>query len=90
MTVVSNATTQAIENGEEPFILYRISFYYYTMIGAFIAIIIAVMVSYFTERDKPLNKDCLAPITLYFMKDESQPEYYSVNKAIELVSKIEN
>ncbi|XP_069699584.1 sodium-coupled monocarboxylate transporter 1-like [Periplaneta americana] len=47
---------------EEPFILYRISFMYYTMLGTIILIVVGLIVSYFTEQPDPdMNPDLFAP-----------------------------
>ncbi|GJQ68439.1 hypothetical protein Trydic_g17025 [Trypoxylus dichotomus] len=73
------------QENDPPFILYRISFYYYTMIGACIAIFASVLISYFTERDKPLNRECLAPIVKAFVKDEP-PQYSTIDKAKKIVN----
>lgn len=57
------------------------------MIGGLIAIIVSVIVSHFTERDKPLNKKCLSPIVRYLVDDDECTKYHTVEKATELLSK---
>ncbi|KAJ9575557.1 hypothetical protein L9F63_007565, partial [Diploptera punctata] len=48
---------------EDVFVLFRVSFMYYTMMGTFILIVVAVVVSLLTEADDPkiMNPDLYAP-----------------------------
>ncbi|PSN54817.1 hypothetical protein C0J52_02919 [Blattella germanica] len=49
----ANETLAISEDEEEAFILYRVSFMYYTILGLLITIIVGVVVSLFTERPPP-------------------------------------
>lgn len=57
------------------------------MIGGSTAIIVSVIVSHFTERDKPLNKKCLSPIVRSLVDDGEFTKYHTTEKAIEMLSK---
>lgn len=48
---------------EEAFVLFRISFMYYTMLGSFILIVVGMIVSLLTEPTNPedLNPNLFAP-----------------------------
>lgn len=63
------STSEATEPIEEPFIFYRLSYMYYTMVGAVTAIIIGVIVSYLTgKNEKEVHKDLLSPVIYPFLK----------------------
>ncbi|KAI4470150.1 sodium-coupled monocarboxylate transporter [Holotrichia oblita] len=84
---IADSLKADINKPEQPFFLFRISFFYYTMIGGLIAIIVSVIVSHFTERDKPLNKKCLSPIVRSLIDDDEFTKYHTVEKATELCYK---
>ncbi|XP_030757152.1 sodium-coupled monocarboxylate transporter 2-like isoform X2 [Sitophilus oryzae] len=57
---------------EAPFFLYRISYMYYTAIGAFLAIILGLVVSYLTgfNKEKEISRDLLSPVIHRFLKNK--------------------
>ncbi|KAF2901934.1 hypothetical protein ILUMI_04247, partial [Ignelater luminosus] len=68
---------------EEPFVLYRISFWYNTLIGAVIVIIIGLIISWFTNKNQPpVNPDLISPV-MHFMLPKSSvsstKDYLSVD-----------
>ncbi|PSN35895.1 hypothetical protein C0J52_18975 [Blattella germanica] len=83
------------EAQEEIFILYRISFMYYTVLGLLITIVVAAIVSYFTEPPPPekLKPALFAPFVRRFLKTpdkltndpagkelmETQPMFFTMN-----------
>ncbi|KAI4470154.1 sodium-coupled monocarboxylate transporter [Holotrichia oblita] len=71
-TVHHNAT-----NMEDVFVLYRVSFYWYAIMGTIIVVVVSLIVSYFTEQEKPLNEDCIAPLAQFLIKkkDDRPPNY---------------
>ncbi|KAK9722159.1 Sodium:solute symporter family [Popillia japonica] len=73
-----NATEQ-----NEPLILYRISFYWFVGIGVCIVFAVGIIVSYFTEDDKPLNRDCISPVVQFLLKqdEDEPPKYDTIEKA---------
>lgn len=74
----SSQTSQPIET---PFVFYRLSYMYYTMVGAVTAIIIGVAVSYMTGRNKnEIHRDLLSPVIYPFLgKQKDDMEMKSVN-----------
>lgn len=65
---------------EKPIFLYRISFWFYTLIGALLSMACGFMISCFTEHDKaPVPKELLSPIIHSLLSkassnDNVQPE----------------
>lgn len=61
-------TEQNILNREEPLWLFKISFYWYCLIGMVITLVVGLIVSYFTKEknNKPIDKDLLSPV-IYWM-----------------------
>lgn len=56
-------TPTRMDSGEEPMILFQISFIYYTMIGAVIVIVVGTIASYVFGVDlESVNPDHIAPI----------------------------
>ncbi|EFA00982.1 sodium-coupled monocarboxylate transporter 1 [Tribolium castaneum] len=87
--------TQATENGEKPkpFFLFRISHYYYTGVGALVTIICGLLISYVLENDDPpVHRDLISPVVHFAlpndddMQKEKNKDYYSVEKALHLVT----
>ncbi|KAF7285221.1 hypothetical protein GWI33_011544 [Rhynchophorus ferrugineus] len=73
---------------ERPFWLYQMSYMYYTAVGALAAIVLGIIVSYFTgyNRKKKISKDLLSPVVHRFLKDDDPIQ----NNHIELSTKAEN
>ncbi|KAI4470152.1 sodium-coupled monocarboxylate transporter [Holotrichia oblita] len=84
---IINMTDNAIEQ-DEPLVLYRISFYWFVSIGVFIVFAVGIIVSYFTEEDKPLNRDCISPFMQFLLKQEEDepPKYDTIEKAKRIVN----
>lgn len=59
---ISNATRTFLN--EEPFILFRISFYWYPIIGAFIVIFVGLLVTWISKEENPkkYDKDLYSPV----------------------------
>lgn len=57
---------------EEPFALYRLSYMYYTVVGAVTAIVSGAIVSYLTgcNKGKKLSKDLFSPVIHGLLKEE--------------------
>lgn len=66
----------------EPFILFRISHYYYITIAIFIIFAVGIPVSYLTRNkdDLPVNKDYISPVMHWLVKDEKSKEYNPVSQ----------
>ncbi|CAH1367545.1 unnamed protein product, partial [Tenebrio molitor] len=59
----SNGTTDSTLPSSEPFFLFRISFYYQCLIGAFTTIFLGLVISYMTKKDKaPVDKSLISPV----------------------------
>lgn len=93
---VSNATLptimQSISPEFEPSFLFRITYWYYGIMGCLIVFIVGIPMSYLTKSktDKIVNRDLITPIMQWALKDESLKQdklYYSVDKALKIVCK---
>lgn len=69
-----------------PFI-YRITHYYYGMMGCLLVLLIGIPVSYMTRsgKEKPVSKDLISPAMHWALDKTVLPEYYSVAKASQIV-----
>ncbi|XP_017769962.1 PREDICTED: sodium-coupled monocarboxylate transporter 2-like [Nicrophorus vespilloides] len=74
------------ETDWKPFYLFRISFYYYNLIGLCIVFIIGWIVSYFSKADqKQVEKKLISPFMHWAMLENLLPPTYSaVNENLEL------
>ncbi|KAF2899872.1 hypothetical protein ILUMI_06320 [Ignelater luminosus] len=73
---------------DEPFWLFKISFYYYTFIGAVIAIVVGLLVSRITrsDDDPDVDPNLLCPfVQKYLQKSTKTIEYTSVDTTIDTV-----
>lgn len=73
----------------EPFILFRISFWYFVCVGSIVVIIVGLIVSWFTNKNQPrVHPDMLSPmIHCLYSKQEKSLErmtYSSVKVTLEL------
>lgn len=75
---------------EDPFVLFRISFWYYNAVGAIVTILIGLIVSWFTKRnDHSVHPDLISPVVRRWMSKEKQSgpsDYFSVEKVLEMVA----
>lgn len=55
----------------EPFFLFRISYFYYAFIGAFVTFIAGVVISYTTNYDKPVDKRLITPVAHFLITTEA-------------------
>ncbi|XP_017784798.1 PREDICTED: sodium-coupled monocarboxylate transporter 1-like [Nicrophorus vespilloides] len=73
---------------EEPFFLYQLSYMYYTALGAIVAIIIGILVSYLTgcNKNRLIHKDLLSPVVHRFLPEQKSeiPEDKDVKNHIKL------
>lgn len=86
----TNSTTYNTTTTEtyEPFFLYRISYYYYSLLGSSMVFIIGLPISYFTRKhEKPVNRALISPIIHWMLpKKESKDNYYSIDIASKIVN----
>lgn len=78
---------------DQPFILFRVSFYYYTLIGLLVCLFAALVISYCTKKSSthPVNRDLFSPLIYGLIPEDrnantNQVEYFSVNKALHIVT----
>ncbi|KAF2901937.1 hypothetical protein ILUMI_04250 [Ignelater luminosus] len=87
VTLPNNTT---VSSEETPFVLFRISFWYYTAVGTIVTLVVGLIVSWFTNRDDPpVHPDLISPVVRRWMSKEKQrspPDYASVERALELVT----
>ncbi|KAK9708914.1 Sodium:solute symporter family [Popillia japonica] len=83
------STPIPVPEDQLPFFLYRISYYYYTLIGACVTTIVGLIVSYLTRKkdDPPVHKDLITPLMHFLLPQEeaviTEKVYYRVEKALE-------
>ncbi|XP_048525822.1 uncharacterized protein LOC125505646 isoform X1 [Dendroctonus ponderosae] len=81
ITSYLNETNFRAEN--EPLLLFRLSFYWYTMIGSLITIAVGLIISLFTKKDeKQLDRKLISPIAQFMLprKNDHGHVRYSVEK----------
>lgn len=72
-------TNSILEDATDPadtFMLYRLSYYYYTLIGALIVVVVGVAVSFLTGPQDPrtVNQSLLSPAIHGFLPKPAKPE----------------
>ncbi|KAF5288204.1 hypothetical protein FQA39_LY03972 [Lamprigera yunnana] len=81
-TIIISST---IKSDADIFILYRISFWYFTVIGTIMVVVVGVIVSWLTkEKNFKVNSNLLSPIARVIMRKTDVPHsgvYYDVNEA---------
>ncbi|KAL3275705.1 hypothetical protein HHI36_020454 [Cryptolaemus montrouzieri] len=94
----NDTTITKPKSDDDIFILFRLSFYYYTMLGALITVLIGSIISFFTNKDDDpvVPKRLLSPIIHWMYPGEDEDEemeaskrngdYYNVQQAIQLVT----
>ncbi|KAK5642168.1 hypothetical protein RI129_008335 [Pyrocoelia pectoralis] len=69
---------------EQPFLLYKISFWFYTLIGCVLTIISGLVISYFTRHDKsPVPKELLSPVVYPFLRRKKIKTDYKIGMEME-------
>ncbi|KAL1517792.1 hypothetical protein ABEB36_001516 [Hypothenemus hampei] len=84
----------------QPLFLFRLSFYWYTLIGAVITITLGLMISYITGNgQKPVDKKLVSPVVRFLLEKEQgiplntndgQTYYSSTKENVELNGQNEN
>lgn len=67
----------------EPFLLFRLSFYWYTMIGSLITVAVGLIISFLTEKDdKPVDRKLISPIAQFMLPRQYEDDHvcYSVER----------
>ncbi|XP_018328753.1 sodium-coupled monocarboxylate transporter 1-like [Agrilus planipennis] len=98
VTNFSNQTvTQAVASGgDQVFWLFRISFYYYPLIGVILCIVLGLIISHFTkdEKEKIVDADLFNPYILRFISRKhfstTPVKYASAEKAFQMTEVQEN
>lgn len=77
----------SISEDSEPFFLYRITFYYYTLIGVLVVFIVGLPVSWFTKKstDK-VDQDLISPAFQWLIPKEKKIDYYSIDKGLNVTA----
>lgn len=69
------SSSDVVQTPEPPFVFYRLSYMYYTMLGAVTAVIVGVIVSSVTGGNKhKLNRDLFSPVIHPFLKVKGEGE----------------
>lgn len=58
--------------------LFRVSHYYYTLLGTILTLIAAYIVSLFTAEDNPVKPELVSPLVRRFIPKERKPSMYEV------------
>lgn len=77
-----------LDNEVQPFFLFRITYYYYTMMGSVLTVLIGVVASWlFKSDDDSVSEDVISPVVHWTIKHKkiTDPYYYSVEKANSIV-----
>ncbi|KAK9722155.1 Sodium:solute symporter family [Popillia japonica] len=84
-----NNSTVITPTSELPHAIYRISIFWYTLMGLLIVFIVSIAVSAFTKSNKPLKKECITPIVRRYLNNEEEdpPGYDTIDNALKLVNK---
>jgi hypothetical protein len=79
-------TTDSTLPTSEPFFLFRISFYYHSLIGAFTTIFLGLVISYMTKKDEaPVDKSLISPVSHFLLSEEHESQYRDVESALEIL-----
>ncbi|KAJ8933052.1 hypothetical protein NQ314_014244 [Rhamnusium bicolor] len=80
-------------SGSEVFSLFKISFYWYTLIGTTIGMTVGLIISYLTEEnDPPVSMELLSPIIYPFLPKKNKNvelKYCTVEEALRKASAVE-
>lgn len=69
--------------------MYRITHYYYSIIGAMLVLIVGIPVSLITGRGQKqkVDKSLLSPVVSWMVSEETEElSYYDVNKAVKMLT----
>jgi sodium-coupled monocarboxylate transporter 8/12 len=79
-------TTDSTLPTSEPFFLFRISFYYHSLIGAFTTIFLGLVISYMTKKDEaPVDKSLISPVSHFLLPEQHESQYRDVESALEIL-----
>jgi sodium-coupled monocarboxylate transporter 8/12 len=82
----SNGTTDSTLPTSEPFFLFRISFYYYSLIGAFTTIFLGLVISYMTKKDEtPVDRSLISPVSHFLLPESEESQYRDVESALRIL-----
>lgn len=71
-------------NKDEPFFIYKITYYYYTIMGFVLVFLIGIPISLLTRnKNHHVDRDLISPVCHWLLpKEKETVEYYSVEQAI--------
>ncbi|PNF16521.1 hypothetical protein B7P43_G07192 [Cryptotermes secundus] len=71
---------------EQPFVLYRLSYLYFNVLGCFTVIVVGLVVSFLTGATSPgeLHPDLLSPIVHWTLPKKHKDQYQPVKQAVDL------
>jgi sodium-coupled monocarboxylate transporter 8/12 len=82
---VSNTTDSTLATSE-PFFLFRISFYYQCLIGAFTTIFLGLVISYMTKKDEtPVDRSLISPVSHFLLPESEESQYRDVESALRIL-----
>ena len=71
---------------EQPFVLYRLSYLYFNVLGCFIVIVVGLVVSFLTGATSSgeLHPDLLSPVVHWILPKKHKDQYQPVKQAVDL------
>ena len=74
--------------------LFRLSHYYYSMLGGIVVILVGLLISKFTrEKNSTVRRELISPVMHWALptrEDGESIEYYTVDKALKIVKQNSN
>jgi multisubunit Na+/H+ antiporter MnhB subunit len=72
--------------GSPPFLLYRLSYLYFNVLGCIIVIVVGLVVSFLTGATNPreLHPDLLSPVVHWTLPKKQSDEYRPVKQTVAL------
>ncbi|KAK9688418.1 Sodium:solute symporter family [Popillia japonica] len=84
-TTLVATSTQTFEKGGDVFALFRITHYYYALVGALIVFAVALPVSWLTENEKPVDEKLITPFMRRWISKRKTQVFIDVIRESELV-----
>ncbi|XP_063917033.1 sodium-coupled monocarboxylate transporter 2-like [Zophobas morio] len=86
VSVYTNSTTL---NQFQPNVIFKTSFYYYTIIGATVTVIVGLVISFFNKSNSSADKDFLSPVVYSCLQKESgeNQEYPNAETPLDILHK---
>ena len=72
----------------EPHVIFKTSFFFYSLFGAIMTVIFGLVISYVTTADPPVDENLLSPVCRFRkLEREAEGTYLSVEEALQTLEK---